>query len=162
MIPRAISVPRDTLLSRYAGQEATYTDCYEVMFVGDADLGQFITAFYTTWLFRAERLILSLVLRRRIKNSEVSALAKGAETFAAWRVEDRAKGEILLCDLSGRTRSWLAVVPNEGRVTRLLFGSAVVADSGRDLPRSVRLLTPVHKVYSRALLWLAQGKLRKG
>ena len=94
MMPRAISVPRDTLLSRYAGQDATYTDCYEVMFVGDADLGQFITAFYTTWLFRAERLILSLVLRRRIKDSEVSALAKGAETFAAWRVEEIGRAHV--------------------------------------------------------------------
>ena len=162
MIARAISVPGDAYLFRYAAQDATYTDCYEVMFPGKADLEQFITAFYSTWLFRLERLVLTLVLRRRITQTSVLALAQGAETFAAWRVEDRAEGQILLCDLSGRTRSWLAVAAKDGGVTRLLFGSAVVAGKGRELPRSVRLLMPFHKAYARALLRLAEWKLRKG
>lgn len=162
MIPRAVAVPRDALLSRYVGQGATYTDCYEAMFPGDADLEAFITAFYTTWLFRLERLVLAAALRRRITDAEVAALAGGAEDFAVWRVEARREGQVLLCDLRGGTRSWLAVAPKEGGVTRLLFGSAVIAGEGRQQPLPMRLLTPLHKVYARSLLRLAEWKLRKG
>ncbi|APE45393.1 hypothetical protein BOO69_09100 [Sulfitobacter alexandrii] len=161
-MPRAVPVPRDSSLSRYVGQGATYTDCYEVMFPGRADLGEFITAFYTTWLFRLERLVLAAVLRRPIRDAEVAALAAGADSFAVWQVETRGEGQILLCDTRGATRSWLAVAPKEGGVTRLLFGSAVVAHGPDGLPRAVHLFTPLHRVYARGLLRLAEWKLRKG
>lgn len=161
MIPRAAAVPRDALLHRYVEQAGCYTDCFEVMHPMEADLPAFIEAFYTTWLFRLERLVLSVGLRRAIPDREVSALAQGAEGFAAWRVEDRSERQILLCDLSGRTRSWLAVAPKDGGTTRLLFGSAVVGDEQQGLSRVMRGLLPLHRLYSRALLRLAEWRLRK-
>lgn len=161
MIARAVEVPRDALLHTYVAQDGTYTDCFEVMHPLKADLPEFIAAFYTTWLFRLERAVLTLTLRRRIRDSDVAALGQGAEGFAAWTVEARADGQILLCDLSGATRSWLAVAPKDGGVTRLLFGSAVVAQGG-DLPAWVRATVPLHRFYSRALLRLAERKLRRG
>lgn len=161
MIARMIEVPRDALLQKYVADEGTYTDAFEVMHPLEADLSAFITAFYTTWLFRLERAVLTLSLRKRITDKEVVALAKGAERFAAWTVEERAETQILLCDLASATRSWLAVAPKEGGVTRLLFGSAVVARNGT-LPWWVRGTVPLHRFYSRALLRLAERKLRRG
>ena len=162
MIPRACAVPRDAQLYRYVEQDGAYTDCFEVMHPMEADLSAFISAFYTTWLFRLERVVLTVSLRRRIRDADVAALAEGAGQFAAWTVENRAEGQILLCDLSGATRSWLAVAPKEGGTTRLLFGSAVVARDGQPLPGLVRALIPAHRFYSRALLRCAEWRLRKG
>lgn len=160
MIARGCPVPRDGLLAAYVGQGATYTDCYEVMSPHAVTLPELIEAFYTTWLFRLERFVLQLWLRRRITDTEVTALASGAETFAAWRVEARGEGQILLCDLAGHTRSYLAVSAKEGGVTRLIFGSAVAAREGQELGRGVRILLPVHRLYAKALLRLAERKLR--
>lgn len=160
MMARAVPVPRDALLAAYVGQGATYTDAFEVMSPHDVSLADFINAFYTTWLFRLERAVLTLTLRRRIRDPEVAALADGADNFAAWRVEARAEGQILLCDLSGHTRSWLAVSPKDGGVTRLVFGSAVVAAKGKPLGLFIRTVIPLHRFYSRALLRLAERRLR--
>ena len=162
MIARSVPVPRDALLSTYVRQDGTYTDCFEVMHPLEADLPAFIAAFYTTWLFRMERAVLTVTSRKWSKDKDVAALADGgAENFAAWRVEDRAATQILLCDLGGHTRSWLAVAPKEGGTTRLLFGSAVVARNGT-LPVWVRATIPVHRFYARALLRVAERKLRRG
>ena len=162
MIARAVPVPRDGLLSRYVAREGCYTDCFEVMHPLEVDLLAFVTAFYTTWLFRLERLVLTLALRQRIRDADVAALAaEDRDSFAACRVEGREAGQILLCDLSGHTRSWLAVAPKEGGVTRLLFGSAVVARDGK-MSGGVRAMIPLHRFYSRALLRLAERKLRRG
>lgn len=161
MIARAVPVPGDALLSAYNDQGGHYTDCFEVMHPLEADLPAFITAFCSTWLFRLERAVLTLTLRRRIKDSDVVSLAQGSDSFAAWTVESRQDAQILLCDLSGATRSWLAVAPKDGGTTRLLFGSAVVARNG-SLPGWVRATVPLHRFYSRALLRLAERKLRRG
>ena len=161
MIPRACAVPRDGLLHRYVEQDGTYTDCFEVMHPMEADLSAFIEAFYTTWLFRLERLVLTVSMRKRIRDADMHALAEGGERFAAWTVEDRAAGQILLCDLSGATRSWLAVAPKDGGTTRLLFGSAVVARDGQPLTGLVRAIIPLHRGYSKALLRTAEWRLRK-
>jgi hypothetical protein len=123
-------------------------------------LPDFINAFYTTWLFRLERLVLSVTLRKRISDADVQALADGAGTFAAWRVEERGTGQILLFDLGGHTRAWLAVSPKDGGVTRLVFGSAVVAQDGKPLGRLIRLIMPLHRFYAKSLLRLAERKLR--
>ena len=155
MIARAVAVPRDALLQRHVGPGA-YTDCFEAMSPFEVDLEAFIGAFYTTWLFRLERVVLSLVLRRWIRDREVAALAEGGDAFAVWRVEARGAHQILLRETSGLTRSYLAVSAKEGGVTRLLFGSAVVGPQGRVL----RAMIPAHRLYSKALLRLAERKLR--
>ncbi len=162
MIARAVPVPRDAFLGAYAAQDGTYTDCFEVMHPLETDLAEFIAAFYTTWLFRLERVVLGISLRKRITDADVAALATGqADTFAAWRVEQRDQAQVLMCDLGGLTRSWLAVAPKDGGVTRLLFGSGVVA-KGEALPAWVRATLPLHRLYSKALLRTAERKLRRG
>lgn len=160
MIARACDVPRDGFLQAYVGQGATYTDCFEVMSPHAVSLPDLIEAFYTTWLFRGERAVLSLVLRRRIPHSEVQALARGHDSFAVWQVEARDTVQILLKDRSGHTRSYLAISGKEGGVTRLIFGSAVVAGDGTPLGPLVRLLMPLHRLYAKALIRLAERKLR--
>lgn len=152
--------PKDALLQRYVGQTGCYTDCFETALPEPVALSAFIEAFYTTWLFRLERMVLTLTLRRRITDEEVRSLAEGAARFAAWRVEARAEDQILLCDLGGHTRSYLAIRPAGGGGVRLVFGSAVVSRSGHgELGRSIRLLLPLHRLYSRALLALAARSL---
>lgn len=163
MIARQIAVPQDALLHRYATQEGTYTDCFEVMLPISATMEEFVVAFYTTWLFRLERLVLSAARRRRITDAQVRALASGdTEVFAVWRVEARASGQLLLADDSGYTRSYLALVGKEGGVARLIFGSAVVPREGQQMPAWVRATMPLHKFYSKALLRLAERRLRRG
>ncbi len=162
MIARAVAVPRDALLAGYVDRDGTYTDCFEVMHPMEADLSAFIEAFYSTWLFRLERVVLSVALRKRITHSDVKALAQGADHFAVWQVEKRDEAQILLCDNAGATRSFLAVAPKDGGVTRLLFGSAVIARTDGTLAPIVRISTPLHRFYAKSLLRLAERKLRRG
>ena len=159
---RACPVPQGALLQRYVTRAGAYTDCFEVIHEGEVDLSAFLTAFYTTWLFRMERAVLTLVLRRRITDDEVDLLAAGhAETFAVWSVEAREDEQILLCDKAGATRSYLRAVPMEDGKTRLEFGSAVVGkEDGPSL--LIRLTTPLHRLYSVALLRAAVRKLGTG
>jgi hypothetical protein len=160
MIARACDVPRDGLLQAYVGQGETYTDCFEVMSPVGVTLPEFIEAFYTTWLFRLERLVLQVVLRRWIRDTDVKALATGADAFAAWTVEGRDEAQILLCDFAYHTRSYQAVSSKQGGATRLVFGSAVVVAEGKEMGRITRALLPLHRFYSKALLRLAERKLR--
>ena len=160
MIARACPVPKDALLQVYVGHETSYTDCFEVMSPHAVTLPELIIAFYTTWLFRLERVVLSVLLRRWVRDTDAQALAQGSDRFAAWQVEGREEMQILLADGVGHTRSYLAVSGKEGGATRLVFGSAVIAPEGRELGRMVRLLIPLHRFYSKALLRLAERKLR--
>ncbi|KIN64970.1 hypothetical protein Z946_3866 [Sulfitobacter noctilucicola] len=162
MIARAVPVPRDALLRAYVDRDGAYTDCFEVMHPMKVELPAFITAFYSTWLFRLERLVLSIAMRRRISDSELAALAEGrSDRFAAWQVTGRDDTQIMLQDTSGHTMSYLAVAAKEGGVTRLLFGS-VVHGSAEHRPAWVRLLMPVHLLYAKSLLRCAERKLRRG
>jgi len=158
MIARACEIPRDGFLQAYVSRG--YTDCFEVMSPVVIDLEGFVEAFYSTWLFKCERLVLGVVLRRAVRQADVIALAKGAESFAAWSVEKRDPIQILLCDMAGHTRSYLAVSQKQGGVTRLVFGSAVVAPEGQPTGVGMRALMPLHRFYSKCLLRLAERKLR--
>jgi len=146
-------VPQDGLLQRYVGEGATYTDCYEACVPGSVDLEQFVAAFYTTSLFRVERIVLRLALRKRIFDSDSAAMIAGeTDTFAVWRVEARTDGQILLKDQSDLTRSWFsASVAQDGRSV-VRFGSAVIAAPGASLPLAAKLSLPLHRIYSGALL----------
>ena len=145
---RAESLPSDALLARYAGNSKNYTDCFVKDVAETVSLTDFMAAFYTTPLFKAERLVLKIALRKPSTDADARAVAAGkVDAFAAWTVEDRTNTEALLCDIGGGTRSWFKVEPIEGG-TRLYFGSAVTPGTGL----LVRALTPLHKVYSRFLL----------
>lgn len=143
-----IPLPDGTLLARYTAALACYTDCFVRDVPKQVQLGQFVSAFYKTLLFRAERLILGALAGRPSTDWQVGEVAQGLrQDFAAWTVEDRRADQVVMCDMGEQTRSWFMVVPQNGS-TRLCFGSAV---GSKDAPL-VRLLMPFHSVYARALL----------
>ena len=147
----AVSLPDGVLLGRYRG--AAYTDCFITTVSRAVTLPEFVNAFYSSGIFRLERFILAR-FGHRSTDQDIRALASGAaDRFAAWRVEGRGEAQLLLCDLAGRTRSWLMVEP-DGAGTRLYFGSAVISRSA-----AMRALLAFHKVYSRMLLRAAARRL---
>ena len=156
-------VPANTLLATYS-TAGTYTDCYVTQVPGLVSFSEFIFAFYTTLLFKLERLILKLTVSRPSTDREARQLANGtSEKFAAWHVENRSGNEILLCDLLGRTRSWLMVVPvsaGDNTLTQLYFGSAVVPKAGKSsLEFRFQALLGFHRIYSRLLLYFAKLRM---
>jgi len=159
-------VPPGSLLDAYR-REGAYADCYVTEIDRIVTQAQFIAAFYTTWVFRLERLILKWCVSKPSTDAEARTLATGdTDTFAAWRAEGRRADEILLADFTGGTRSWLKAMPVDGGHTRLHFGSAVVpvrdATTGQPvLGRGYRLLLGFHKHYSRVLLAAAGAKLAR-
>jgi hypothetical protein len=157
------SLPRQALLARYAGNGA-YTDCFAAELDGSIDCARYVEAFYTTPLFRAERLILRLAIEAPSTDEQAHLLASGAiDRFAAWRVEDRAPDQLLMCDIRGSTRSWFMVerlTDGAAPRTRLYFGSAVVSAAMRR--PLFRWLLAFHVLYSRALLLSARRRLANG
>lgn len=153
----AEAVPEGALLAGHFGTGGHYTDAFRAKVPGRVTLGDFLTAFYTSPLFRAERLVLRM-MGHRSTDADAAALAAGADRFAAWRVTDRRADEILLGDVSGATSSWFRVVP-EGEATTLWFGSAVCARRDATLRPAIRAFVPLHRLYSRALLASARRRL---
>jgi len=162
--------PGNAMLANYL-MDGTYTDCYATEVPGRISLAEFVFAFYTTFTFKLERLILKWVVAKPSVDSQARKLADGAsERFAAWHVEDRTEEEILMCDFRGRTRSWLMAAPVpknsvSGARTRLYFGSAVVpirnAKTGElSLGFGFQALLGFHKIYSVLLLYFAKLRLK--
>ncbi|MES2508390.1 MAG: hypothetical protein V4625_00605 [Pseudomonadota bacterium] len=161
----ACELPEDALLRRYLGGGA-YADCYATAFAGPVSHADFVTAFYTTRVFKLERLLLSWLAKRPSSDAEVVAMACGRlASFAAWNVEARAPHQLLLCDFQGRTRSWLMTAPvPDSDATRLFFGSAVVPITNRRTGKATmglafRALLGFHKLYSQVLLRAAVRRL---
>jgi hypothetical protein len=151
---RPCPIPEGALLQAYL-RDGAYADCYAADIDRPVSHAEYVEAFYTTWVFGLEAMVLSL-LGKPSTDADAKALADGTSaTFAAWSVEGRASSQLLLCDFTRRTRSWLMVVP-AGAGTRLYFGSAVVS-----LGLSFRLLLGFHKLYSRVLLHAARARLEK-
>ncbi len=166
---RSCELPADALLNRHSGGGA-YADCYVTEIAKAVSHAEFVEAFYTTAVFKLERLILRLLVSRPSTDAEARQLAEGKrDSFAAWTVEARATDQILLAEFMGRTKSWLmvAAAPDGGsRGTQLFFGSAVVparsAGSGRDSIGFVfKSMLGFHKVYSRFLLKSAAARLSR-
>lgn len=150
-------MPPEALLQRYREQGA-YTDCFVIEVPGQVTHAEFVAAFYTTAVFKLERLLLALVVSRPSRDAEAHELAAGRrEQFAAWSVEARAPAQLLMCDLAGSTRSWL-MAEAAGQGTRLYFGSAVVRSRQGGV---FHALLGFHKLYSRILLRAAVARLRK-
>lgn len=161
------SIPDNALLASYV-RDDTYTDCYKTDVEGVVSHADYVTGFYTTLLFKLERLILKWVVSRPSTDNEARQMAEGSiDTFSAWYVEGRSENQILMCDFRNRTRSWLMISPlleNGAARTRLYFGSAVVPvrnkQTGRtSLGRSFDALVGIHKIYSEALLCSAKSLL---
>ncbi|WP_179381178.1 hypothetical protein [Jannaschia marina] len=154
-----VPLPDWSSLAPAAAAPGAYADCFACDLPGQVALVAYVAAFYDTPLFRLERAVLQLLLRRRIGVAETSALAEGrSDRFAVWRVAQRDDRQILLRQTGGHTMSWLAVVPDGAGTTRLLFGSQVAARRGH-LPPVLRLCLPVHRLYARALLRAAARRL---
>ncbi|MDO9115950.1 MAG: hypothetical protein Q7U63_19400 [Polaromonas sp.] len=162
-------LPPGALLGKYQHGKA-YADCYVTEIAQQVSHAEYVQAFYTTPLFKVERLLLARLLSKPSTDAQASQLASGTlDSFAAWSVEERREDQLLMCDFQGRTRSWLMVIPVEAESsggTRLYFGSAVVparaARAGTRTPGlglSFRLLLGFHKLYSRALLSSAKSRL---
>lgn len=166
---RATPLPDHALLQRHR-QAGAYTDCYSITVAGQISLETFVESFYTSRLFKLERLILKWAVARPSTDAQARQLGAGTlNQFAAWDVEDRASNQLLLCDLYGKTRSWLMAETLAGGAapaTRLYFGSAV---TGRVAPRTgrqqmapgFRLLLGFHRLYSIALLRAAGRRLNR-
>jgi hypothetical protein len=158
-------LPPHALLAQYVG--TGYTDCYTAQVPRRVSQAEYVEAFYTGRLFKLERLLLALFVARPSTDGEARLLAAGeAAGFAAWRVEGRTADQLLMCDIGGRTRSWLMVspVPPSGGQTQLYFGSAVVPgargpDGKARMGWVFRLLLGFHKLYSRALLASTRSRL---
>jgi hypothetical protein len=157
-------VPPGALLHEYV-RRGDYADCFALWIPRRVTHAEYVAAFYTTGLFKLERLVLA-VIGKPSTDAAAADLAAGARNdFAAWSVEGRAPDQILMCDFRGDTRSWLMVEPG-GDGTRLYFGSAVVkrriAPSGaKELTGGFRALLGFHTAYSRALLAAAHRRLSR-
>lgn len=170
------SKPPETALLRKYQNGSGYADCYSVEVPAAVSLAEFVQAFYTTSLFKAERAILKWLAARPSTDAEAQSLAAGsATTFAVWRVESRSANQLLMADLLGRTRSWLMTTPSSGlpaeQRTCLYFGSAVVpkvdAKTGAfTMGFAFYVLGGFHRLYSCLLLRAACNRLmsnrRKG
>lgn len=159
--------PSHSLLTKYSNAHA-YTDCFVTEIARTVSHAEFVEAFYTGGLFKVERFLLRVFIAKPSTDLQARQLAAGElNAFAAWRVEARAVDQLLLCDLGGRTRSWLMVAPSEvpGR-TRLYFGSAVVpvtnpSTGERSMGFGFKALLGFHRRYSRALLSAAAARLMR-
>ena len=159
-------LPDEALTHRYR-EAGACADCYCTEVDRLVTHAEFVEAFYTTALFKLERWILRCAAALLSTDDEARALARGErEPFAAWTVEARASNQLLLRDVTGRTRSWLMVTKaGQPSGTRLYFGSVVVPV--RDPKTGRESLGPMHggllgfhKLYSRVLLRAAVRKLR--
>lgn len=158
-------VPLRSFLRSYK-DGAGYADCYMVDVPASVTQEQFVAAFYTSALFKVERTLLHYLASRPATDADARLLAqRQAAGFSAWRVEAQSASELLLADVTGRTRSWLMAMPVNGlATTRLYFGSAVVARAGRDgrqpdLGWAFHALLGFHRLYSRLLLAAARRRL---
>jgi hypothetical protein len=159
-------LPANTFLHKYTSMPGAYTDSYLAIIPAQISFPEYILAFYTTPLFKLERSILKLLVRKPSTDAQVKELAEGTrDTFAAWTVEDRSENQILMCDFAGSTRSWLMTVPAENG-TRLYFGSAVVPhrnskDGKPSLGFFFQVLLGFHKIYTVLLLYSARRRLMR-
>lgn len=161
-------LPEASLLEPYRARGA-YADCYCTEVDGAVSQAAFVEAFYTTALFKVERRLLAWFAARPSSDRQARQLAEGGATsFAAWRVEARTADQLLLADITGRTRSWLMVMApggtGAGQRTRLCFGSAVVPRRGagpgrRRMGWSFHALLGFHKLYSKLLLEAARSRV---
>jgi hypothetical protein len=166
------SVPDDALLQTYRGglrpeRWGSYGDCFSVTVDRVASLADFVFAFYTSPVFRIERLMLRALVGVPSSDAAVRALAGGfSASFAVWYVGMRTVTQLLMCDRYERTRSWFRVVPLDGGRTLLQFGSAVAARRDRQTGATkfgggFRLLLGFHVLYSQVLLHAAKVGVMK-
>jgi hypothetical protein len=167
-------VPEDALLKTYRGgmhpeRWRKYGDFFSVAVDQVVSLADFVFAFYTSPVFRIERLLLRVFIDTPSSDSNARALADGsASSFAVWYVGERTATQLLMCDRYERTRSWFRVVALDRGRTLLQFGSAVAATrddrtGGEKIGGTFRWLVGFHVLYSQVLLHAAKvGMTKRG
>lgn len=158
-------LPPNALLRKYRDTGA-YTDCYWAEIAARVTHAEYVEAFYTTFVFKLERLLLKRLVAKPSTDEEARRLARGElDSFAAWSVEARTPDQVLMADYMGRTKSWLMVAPVGDARTRLYFGSAVVPTRDKagepTMGSPFSALLGFHKLYSRVLLASAAAKITK-
>lgn len=144
-----------------------YADCFTTDVPSSVTHAEFVEAFYTTWLFKLERMVIQLVTFRVTSDLDARDLAQGRrDDFAVWKVEHRLADQLLLADRTGTTKSWLMVEPQALLATRLYFGSAVLARTNRRTGEKrlgflFHALLGFHRGYSSALLRAAASRLSR-
>lgn len=168
MNPALPANPPDSSLLLALERRGAFTDCYALEIPMPASQAQFVEAFYTSSLFRAERFILKVLASEPSTDQDARDLAQGTkDNFAVWRVAHRTSEQLLLTDQTGRTSSWLMAVPDPtcpGAKTKLFIGSAVIGRSNaktgkQDFSFVFHALLGLHDIYSRRLLQAAASKL---
>lgn len=160
------AIPSNALLNKYS-INGSYVDCYCTEISKQVSFPEFILAFYTTPLFKVERFILKYTVSKPSTDIQARQLANGdSKEFAAWNVEGRAENELLMCDISERTRSWLMSAPGNHGGTRLYFGSGVVpvrdSKTGKSSMGFVfQALLGFHQAYSVLLLYSAKLRINR-
>ncbi len=159
MSAKPCQLPTNALLSACRA-EGAYVDCYCIDSPWRVSQAEYVEAFYTTAVFRVERLVLRGVLSKPSSDRD-------ARLLAVWQGEARDADQLLLADVTGRTKSWLMSAPvgdGHGNATRLYFGSAVMparhrATGERRLGPVFHALLGFHQCYSRVLLTAARARL---
>ena len=164
---QACELPDNALLRKYLNG-GSYADCYVTEIARPVSHAEYVEAFYTTAVFKLERLLLSWFVARPSTDAQARELASGERnSFAAWSIEAREANQVLLSDLHGRTRSWLMSAPaSSNQTTQLFFGSAVVPTIDRRsgearMGSTFKALLGFHKLYSRVLLRAAVTRLAR-
>ena len=70
------AVPANAMLAKYS-MDGTYTDCYTTEIPGQISFREFVFAFYTTLLFKLERLILKWIVSKPSTDAQARQLADG-------------------------------------------------------------------------------------
>jgi hypothetical protein len=159
------AIPPDALLNKYS-INGSYVDCYCTDIPNQISFPEFILVFYTTPLFKLERFILKYAASKPSTDIQAKQLADGgSKEFAAWYVEGRADNQLLMCDFSERTRSWLMIAPGNDGSTRLYFGSGVVPVRDLKTGKSsmgfvFQALLGFHQIYSMLLLYSAKLRIK--
>lgn len=161
-----VPVPKGSFLDKVGQGDGVYTDCFEVEIAADISFADYITAFYTTPLFKAERLLLRVFARAPSTDAEARQVGQGdADRFVLWRKVERGENQLLM--RAGRTSSWFMLVPQTTEhqvLTKLMFGTVVLPvmnpETGQTrLGPGFELLLWPHKFYSRCLLSAARRRL---
>lgn len=159
-----VELPKATLIANQA-ELGFFTDCFCTEIFGQFELSDYITAFYTSPIFRIERFLLRLAPKGRSTDQDVAALAAGqAKQLAIWTEEFRRSDEVLMN--AGKTKSWLHLKSTDQGST-LYFGTVVLPEKPKNADESPRmgkgfeLFMGLHRLYSRVLLRSAARNLRK-
>src|SRR5262245_33846415 len=98
---RTCELPESALLRKYL-RGGAYADWYVTEVARPVSHAEYVEAFYTTAVFKIERLLLRWLVSRPSTDAQARSLASGSlGCFAAWTVESRTTDQVLLTDFTG-------------------------------------------------------------